>query len=304
MYKNNRIDYTLEEKILPIASSKSHNGLISVIPFISGKQVTTGGVYFNKQSDARECARWENAVDNLRSKGLVVMENSSISRFAFSSNTVYYRLNYQGYQEADKIDESIFNKDDYEEYAPRAKLVTDEDVIKSFGGVEKTFAVINTAVINTKEQQDDSMIENDSLCVFVSYSWDSNEHRERVKKLVSKLRVDGLHVIYDDMELGDRITHFMQNSVAKCDKVLFICTPNYKQKADNNKGGVGYENTIITGELYYNQNERKFIPILFSGTWEQSLPIWAVGKLGADLSLSSAEEENYNKLLQNLKNIT
>jgi len=38
-------------------------------------------------------------------------------------------------------------------------------------------------------------------------------------------------------------------SVAWADRVLMICTEAYVRKADEGKGGVGYEAMIVTGEL-------------------------------------------------------
>jgi hypothetical protein len=34
--------------------------------------------------------------------------------------------------------------------------------------------------------------------VFISYSWDSKEHRSRVKQFVVQLRENGIEVEYDD----------------------------------------------------------------------------------------------------------
>lgn len=138
--------------------------------------------------------------------------------------------------------------------------------------------------------------------IFVSYSWDSESHKEKVRRFVQDLRLNGIDVIYDgDLQLGDRLQHFMEDSIAKSDMVFFICTPNYKERADNRIAGVGYENNIISNELYESNNEQKFIPILFDGSWEASLPIWAKGKLGIDLSTQDLYESNYNKLLSQLK---
>lgn len=123
-----------------------------------------------------------------------------------------------------------------------------------------------------------------AISAFISYSWDSPEHKMRVRKFVEYIRKEGINAIYDDdMELGDRIARFMVNSMHNSDFVLFICTPSYKKRADENKGGVGYENTIINEDLFNTQNERKFIPVLFDGSWSDSLPNWAKGKLGVSL---------------------
>lgn len=147
------------------------------------------------------------------------------------------------------------------------------------------------------------MNNHNELTVFVSYSWDSDEHRQKVKEFVHKLRLTHIHAIYDnDMVLGDRITTFMEQSVCDSDIVLLICTPQYKGKADKRKGGVGFENTIITGELFESENERKFIPVLFSGSWAESLPNWAKGKLGIDLSNFETYNSEVDKLIQALSN--
>jgi hypothetical protein len=84
--------------------------------------------------------------------------------------------------------------------------------------------------------------------VFVSYSWDSEQHRKWVIEFCSNLRKDGVDVILDHWHLqpgGDK-TVFMEQSVAQSDRVLLVCTPNYANKADERSGGVGYEAMIIT----------------------------------------------------------
>ena len=130
-------------------------------------------------------------------------------------------------------------------------------------------------------------------------------HKGKVKKLVQRLRLDGIDVAYDgDLQLGERIPYFLEKSISNSDIVLFVCTPEYKKRADNRIAGVGFENGIITGELYETCNEKKFIPVLFSGSWETSLPTWAKGKLGIDLSSQSSYEHNYQKLLSYLQGET
>ena len=147
------------------------------------------------------------------------------------------------------------------------------------------------------------MEERNRPYIFVSYSWDSDDHKEKVKNFVQALRLDNINVTYDgDLQFGERIPHYIEKSILDSDIVLFICTPNYKYCADNRISGVGAENQIITGELYETCNEKKFIPILFSGTWETSLPTWAKGKLGADLSTQESYKTNYQKLILHLQN--
>lgn len=91
----------------------------------------------------------------------------------------------------------------------------------------------------------------------------------------------------------------MEESLQKCSYVLFICTPNYKKKADEREGGVGYETNVITADLYQSHNDVKYIPVLFAGDWNISMPVWAGGKLGVDLREESLRE--YDKLLDALE---
>jgi hypothetical protein len=95
----------------------------------------------------------------------------------------------------------------------------------------------------------------------------------------------------------------MEARVAESDYVLFICTPSYKEKADKRAGGVGYESNIITGELYNSQNETKFIPLLFSGTWDTSLPSWASGKSGLDFTTKEKATTEFLRLLTHLSSM-
>lgn len=142
------------------------------------------------------------------------------------------------------------------------------------------------------------------LQVFVAYSWDSEPHKEKVKIFVQNLRLNGINVIYDEeLSYGKRIQHFMENSISQSDIVLFICTPNYKRRADSRTSGVGYESEIITSEIYETSNEEKFIPVLFTGNWAISLPTWAKGKKGVDLSTPELYQTNLPKLLSYLQSV-
>ena len=139
--------------------------------------------------------------------------------------------------------------------------------------------------------------------IFISYSWDSEEHRKWVRSLSDKLEAEGIKTILDQKDLlpGDEMPLFMERSITESDFVLFICTPRYKAKADKREGGVGYEENIITGEVLNNQNHRKYIPVLAAGTWAESMPAWANGKLGSDLSGSDKYKDEFERLVKTLK---
>ncbi len=104
--------------------------------------------------------------------------------------------------------------------------------------------------------------------VFISYSYDNQVHRDWVLCLAEQLRHSGLDVIFDEwhLKLGQSITEFMERSVINSDYVLVICTPKYAKKSNERKGGVGYEQQIISGQLLYGTPREKFIPVIRSGS--------------------------------------
>lgn len=136
-----------------------------------------------------------------------------------------------------------------------------------------------------------------SISVFISYAMETDEHNKKVLRFANKLKMEGLDVsIFNDMKLGERLPVFMEQ-IDDADFTLLICTPEYYRKAKNRIGGVGYEWNIVTTNVAYAFDERKFIPILFSGDWTRSVPAWARGKFGIDYRDESKEE--FQKLIKN-----
>lgn len=119
--------------------------------------------------------------------------------------------------------------------------------------------------------------------VFISYSWDSEEHKDWVLKLSNDLRSRyGIDVILDqyDISLGNDLNHFMESSILKADKIIVILTPEYKRKAENRERGVGYEISMITQEiLEASIEDNKVIPIIRNGSKKLSTPIFLKSKL-------------------------
>lgn len=138
--------------------------------------------------------------------------------------------------------------------------------------------------------------------VFVSYSWDTDDHKAWVKELCARLRADGVDVGLDQWDVvpGDQLPSFMERSVRDSRFVIIVCTPRYKEKSGSRAGGVGYEDNIITAELAATQNERKFIPVLASGEWQEAAPSWLLGKAYVDLRGDGLPQPRYEDLLVTL----
>ena len=140
---------------------------------------------------------------------------------------------------------------------------------------------------------------NETPTAFISYSWDTDEHKAWVRELATRLRNDGVDVTLDQWHAipGDQLPQFMETAVRENDYVIAICTPRYRERSDKRAGGVGYEGDIMTAEVSTTRNHRKFIPVLRSGDWASAAPSWLKGKYYVDLSGSRYSEDGYSDLL-------
>ena len=145
---------------------------------------------------------------------------------------------------------------------------------------------------------------NETPKVFISYSWDDEIHKDWVLILADKLTAKGVYVFFDryDLHAGKDLTHFMDSSVREANKVLLILTPNYKLKAEKRQGGVGVEYSMITAEIFSNQQSDKFIPIVRLGKRDDCIPTFIKSKIDIDMSNDSKFDENFEELLRTIYN--
>lgn len=138
--------------------------------------------------------------------------------------------------------------------------------------------------------------------IFISYSWDSEEHKQWVLELANYLmKQGGCEVLLDqyDLKAGHNMNHFMESGVERADKVLLIMTPNYKMKADKREGGTGFEYSMISSQLYRMQaNNNKFLPILRKGTIGSSAPTYIQSNIYHDMSDNSLFDTTAYELLR------
>lgn len=99
---------------------------------------------------------------------------------------------------------------------------------------------------------------------FISYSWDSEDHKAWVRKLAEGLRAYHVDAILDQwgIQPGTDLAHFMEKA-SRTDVVIVVCTPDYARKANEGETGVGYEKRIITAKLRkLHPEDRAIIPVL------------------------------------------
>lgn len=143
-----------------------------------------------------------------------------------------------------------------------------------------------------------------SPSVFISYSWDSDDHKLWVRELGERLVMNGVQVKLDQWDLvpGDSLTHFMESQIEACDFVLVICTPNYAKKSTARSGGVGYEQQIISGSLASGVERRKFIPLVRDGEMkagpELAIPPHFQGILAIDIRGPNGLDNQLESLLR------
>jgi hypothetical protein len=143
---------------------------------------------------------------------------------------------------------------------------------------------------------------SDAPVAFISYSNDSKQHRAWVAALAVRLVDKGVDVLFDGFDVGpgDDVVKFMENSVEAADHVLMVCTETYVRKADDGKGGVGYEVMIVTGELIRDLGTSKFIPVICQHTSDPITPKCVRTRNRINLSEGADFEEEFDRLLRHI----
>ena len=142
--------------------------------------------------------------------------------------------------------------------------------------------------------------------VFISYSHDSQEHKDRVLSLADRLRSDGIDCNIDQYEESPAQgwPRWMLNQLEWADFVLVVCTERYnlrfRGQEEPGKGrGVTWEGAVISQELYDAQvKSTKFIPVIFSSADEVHIPIVISGFSRYKLD----SKDGYNNLYRRLSN--
>ena len=140
--------------------------------------------------------------------------------------------------------------------------------------------------------------------VFISYSWDSPEHKAWVRRFAEDLRAKGVDAWLDQWEvrLGDDVTLFMERGVSQADYVLLVCTENFAQKANGRHGGVGYEQSIVTSEILNSQPARgRFVCVLRQGAPSSAMPRYMQARLWVDCRDDAAYANALHQILIHLR---
>lgn len=142
--------------------------------------------------------------------------------------------------------------------------------------------------------------------VFISYSWSSPGHCDRIRTHAERLVNDGVDTILDQWDLseGQDKYAFMEKMVTdkSVTHVVIFSDRKYKEKADERKSGVGTESQIISREVYDKVDQKKFIPVVceFDEKGEPFLPVFMQSRIWIDFSSLEAVNSNWERLLRAL----
>lgn len=220
----------------------------------------------------------------------------------------YYPDYYQYIRQREQQNVSTTRKVFFEDILAGLSSLNRKKVIDNILGIIRPYDgqrvnQIEILLYGKKISVEESKGQKNKVVVFISYSWDSEEHKGWVLTLANKLSGDGFEVKIDrySMRLGTSAPYTMEQGIEHADKVLVIFTPGYKERADDRKGGVGYEYSIMNAKLYDNQTvNSRIIPVLRSGSKQESIPTFMQQFIHVDMRDDAKFESNYNDLKHDL----
>jgi hypothetical protein len=163
---------------------------------------------------------------------------------------------------------------------------------------------IGSTTFETEEEfmeETDDVVSSEpgAIQVFVSYSWDTKEHEEKVFDFVNHLRTPGGFDAHMDKGLSQQETainfvKMMYKAMHHFPKIVVILSEGYKKKADGFTGGVGTEYELMINDI--NDHPNKYVLASFSGRDSRIVPAGFKGRDIIDLSDADEMTRLYEKL--------
>ena len=129
-----------------------------------------------------------------------------------------------------------------------------------------------------------SETESDPVRVFISYSHDSAEHRDRILALANRMRGEGIDCRIDRFveSPSEGWPLWMQDQIEQADAVLVVCTETYERRASGKEVpgrglGARWEGAIIMQQLYERVSS-EFVPVVVFGADVEHIPVWLAGQ--------------------------
>lgn len=135
--------------------------------------------------------------------------------------------------------------------------------------------------------------------VFVTYSWDDEQHNDKVISFTNFLRDKGFEAEVDKLmsqrESATDFNKMMHQAMTDYKKVIVVLSKGYKEKATAFKGGVGNEYNLIIKDI--EQSNNKYILVSFDKISDDITPLFFKGRHIIDLSIKENMNELFSKLM-------
>ena len=163
------------------------------------------------------------------------------------------------------------------------------------------------AKLSASQTQLQSMSYVLSPTCFISYAWEAEDHKNWILKLAKALQENGVYVRLDQWDIGPGtiLPHYIEESIRESSYVLLVCTPTFARKANAGKGGVGYEKTIVSAEIFEAAsddalNSTKFIPVLKYGSSDEAIPSYLKSRTYVDMRDDTCFDLRLEELLRHI----
>ena len=142
----------------------------------------------------------------------------------------------------------------------------------------------------------------ETIKVFISYSHDSDEHKQKILDFTMKLIDWGIECELDQFLEGTPIEgwpRWMVNQIEQSDYVIIVNSATYKERFEGKSPeGIGlggkWEGAIITQQLYDAElNNLKFIPVLLDKRDDTCVPVVLRGATYYNILLDEQFEDLY-----------
>jgi hypothetical protein len=140
--------------------------------------------------------------------------------------------------------------------------------------------------------------------VFVSYSHDSQAHKDRILALCDRLRREGVHADLDQYvgAPSEGWPRWTMRQIETADFVLVVCTETYRRRFDGTeeKGrglGATWEGAVLT-QVHYDAAAAsgRLVPVVFASEDDVHVPTVLHGLTRYDLSAETGYEQLYRHL--------
>ncbi|MFB5284662.1 toll/interleukin-1 receptor domain-containing protein [Peribacillus sp. Hz7] len=141
--------------------------------------------------------------------------------------------------------------------------------------------------------------------VFVSYSWDSSDHQAWIRYFTNELRGRGVDANCDQFILQRQtknLNQMMIEGIRDNDYVIYVLTENYKNKADDFQGGVGFEQ-LLSLPIVRRTPDKMILIKRSSGSFEDVLPFHLEDYPVFDFSNDKEFESNMKQLVYRIHGV-